>query len=189
MKKSAIIIGIIVVVVGIGIYLSRQPDSQSNLPPANDLSSAPDSDHLLSNMRRAGIEPLPAEGTVMHIHQHLDININGTTYTIPAQLGIASFFSPIHTHDTSGIIHVESPQIQDFKLSQFFDEWGVTFSDTCIATFCADQNNKLVVGVNGASITGVRNYVLKAHDEIEVWYGPKTQNPSLIKSYDFPAGL
>ena len=190
MKKLAIIAGIVVVVIGVGIYLSRQPDSSANLKPANDLSTAPGSDQLLSNMRTAGLSPLPAEGTNLHIHQHLDLIINGTNYTVPALLGISpSFFSPIHTHDTSGILHVESPEIKDFKLAQLFDEWGVIFNDNCIATFCADANNKLVVAVNGSAISDVRNYALKAHDEIEVWYGPKTQNPAFIKSYNFPQGL
>ncbi|WNY34216.1 hypothetical protein Q9Q99_01415 [Curtobacterium flaccumfaciens] len=36
------------------------------------------------------------------------------------------FAAEIHTHDTSGIVHVESPTKQTFTLGQFFDEWGVS---------------------------------------------------------------
>jgi hypothetical protein len=33
-------------------------------------------------------------------------------------------FSPLHTHDTSGIIHVESPTVRSFTLGEFVDLWG-----------------------------------------------------------------
>ena len=49
--------------------------------------------------------------------------------TVPANIGHSDerkFAAEIHTHDTSGIVHVESPTEQTFTLGQFFDEWGVS---------------------------------------------------------------
>src|SRR5205823_14298698 len=46
--------------------------------------------------------------------------------TIPANMGISSapkFISPLHTHDATGVVHVESPTIETFTLGQFFDVW------------------------------------------------------------------
>ncbi len=187
MKKLLIIIGVLVVVIGFGIFLANE----SNKPAIyNDFTHVPGSSELLNNLNKAGLDALGAEGTVLHIHQHLDIMVNGKNIPVPGEVGIGSdFISPIHTHDDSGVIHVESPVQKDFKLGQFFDEWGVTLNNNCVGTYCADSNNKLVAAVNGKQISDPQNYVLKAHDEIEIWYGPKSQTPELVKSYNFPAGL
>jgi hypothetical protein len=187
MKKIITILGILIVIVAAGIYLSNK-DGKPVV--SNDFAAVPTSSQLTNNLQKAGLEALSSEGTVMHIHQHIDITVNGQDLTIPADVGVAqTFISPLHTHDTSGVLHVESPAQKDFKLGQFFDEWGVTLSDTCIGTNCADDSHKLVVGVNGTPITNVHDYVLKSHDEIHIWYGPKDQTPELKKSYAFSADL
>ena len=190
MKKIWIIVGIIAtvtLVVGIAAYLLNQ---QSQPVVKNDFGFIPDGDQLLANMQKAGLAELGAEGTIEHIHQHIDIVINGQDITIPADLGIGlTFISPLHTHDTTGILHVESPVVKNFTLGQFFDEWGVVLSNNCIASYCADNTNKLVVSVNGKPIQNPHDYVLKAHDEIEIWYGPSNETVSYIRSYTFPPGL
>ncbi len=196
MKKALIIIVIAIAVIAGGIVLfikgnTASPGISGGQPAiTNDLSKAPGDQELLGNLKTAGLDALTAEGTVLHIHQHLDIIINGQAVPVPAEIGIgSSFISPIHTHDTSGVLHVESPVVKDFKLSQFFQEWGVDFNNNCIGTNCADATHKLVVGVNGSPVSDVTNIVLKAHDEIEVWYGNKTDSPTFIKNYNFPTGL
>jgi hypothetical protein len=79
--------------------------------------------------------PLPQEGQVVHIHPHLTITINGQQQEIPANTGIGTdsmgrpTFLPIHTHDNTGTIHVESPIQRDFHLKDFFDVWGQTFTN------------------------------------------------------------
>src|SRR6266481_1253426 len=88
----------------------------------------PELGNLLGRLRVIQIPPLAAEGAVLHIHQHLDLSINGATTTIASQIGIntpARFITPIHTHDTSGIIHVESNTVRTYTLGEFFDVWGV----------------------------------------------------------------
>jgi hypothetical protein len=187
MKKFLLIVGIVAVVVGAGIYFAAQ---DSKPVTSNDFASVPRDTQLLNNMNKAGLEGLAEEGTVLHIHQHIDLVVDGQKVEIPAEIGIGStFISPLHTHDVSGILHVESPEQKDFKLSQFFDEWGVDFNDQCIATHCTNDSDKLQVYVNGNQIQNARDYVLKAHDEIYIWYGPKDQNPDVIKEFSFPANL
>jgi hypothetical protein len=58
-----------------------------------------------------------------HYHSHLDIFINGFSYLVPGGIGIKppDCIYWLHTHDSSGIIHIESPQNYTFKLGQFFD--------------------------------------------------------------------
>jgi sulfur carrier protein ThiS len=194
MKK--IILGIVIglAVIGIGIVLMLKGNgntaSNSNTAAGTDLAAVPDDSHLLANLQSAGLDALSAEGTVLHIHQHIDLIINGQAVEVPAAIGIGStFISPLHTHDTTGILHVESPVQKDFKLAQFFTEWGVTLSDTCIGSNCVDDTHKLIVAVNGTPVPHVDDIILKAHNEIEIWYGDKNATPELIKSYTFPSGL
>jgi hypothetical protein len=187
MKKAIIITTIMVVVLAVGIFLAMQ-DSKPYV--GNDLDSVPTSQQTLNNLQKAGLQALSTEGTVFHIHQHLDMTINGLEREIPSNLGVGTaFISEVHTHDESGIIHVEANEQKDFKLGQFFDMWGIDFNDSCIATYCADGDSKLVVAINGQPITNVKDHVLKEHEQIHVWYGPKEREPQIKKEYQFPEGL
>lgn len=187
MKKTLIIVLVVAIVAAVGFFLLKK---DSKPVQTNDFSSVPVSDQLLNNMQQAGLPPLAAEGTKMHIHQHLDITINGQDKTVPAEIGEGtSFISPLHTHDSSGVLHVESPEVKDFKLGQFFTEWGIKLDQNCIGSYCSDEKNKLVVAVNGQAITDPANYVLKDHDQIHIWYGPKDQTPEIKATYQFAQGL
>ncbi len=88
--------------------------------------------------------PLSSEGTVVHIHPVLTIMVNGQKQEIPAGIGIqygpagnAINFLPLHTHDTSGHIHIESGIQRDFHLADFFAVWGQKFDPTHILGFQA----------------------------------------------------
>lgn len=188
MKKVILTIAAVIIFVGFGWYLVSK---EGKPVVTNNFASVPADQQLLANMQKTGLDPLTTEGTVMHIHQHLDIIINGQNMAIPADIGVGSnFISAVHTHDDTGVLHVESPVQKDYTLGQFFDEWGVTLSDTCVANFCDDSSHKLVVGVNGKAVTSnVRDTVLHEHDEITVWYGPSNQTPDLKASYNFSPGL
>lgn len=187
MKKVVLVVIIALAVLGLGVYLAIQ---DSKPVEKNDFSFVPSSSQLLSNLNNAGLAALSTEGTELHIHQHIDIVINGDPVTIPAEVGIgAGFISPLHTHDTTGILHVESPEIKDFKLGQFFTEWGIRFDNNCIATYCSDDTHKLIAAVNGNPIENPADHVLAAHEEIYIWYGLKSVNPDIPKSFDFPPGL
>ena len=134
--------------------------------------------------------PCGLEGTVMHIHSHLDIFINGQPYTIPAGVGIIPYkcLYWMHTHDSSGVVHVESPTQMDFTLGKFFDIWGKAFNNTQIFDYRAGSSNPLIVYVNGQSAGGnYRDIVFHEHEEIAIVYGtPPAQIPA---SYDFVPGL
>jgi len=79
------------------------------------------------------LSSLGVQGTTLHIHQHLDIFVNGKHVTVPALVGIyangdstqGGFFVELHTHNTSGIIHLEAPKKGVFTLGQFVGVWGV----------------------------------------------------------------
>ncbi len=67
-----------------------------------------------------GISCDQGEHSDYHIHVHVTMYINDQSVTIPAHVGIAPDGSCIywlHTHDTSGIIHVEAPSSFDVTLN------------------------------------------------------------------------
>jgi hypothetical protein len=98
---------------------------------------------------------LGTEQTTVHVHPWLRITINtGTSNVsvqIPAAIGIldpqfssgiasgGSCFEPMHTHDASGIIHIEAGSVSSqYTLDAFFKIWKVTYP-------------------NGVSISGVNS--------------------------------
>ena len=70
------------------------------------------------------------EQLAFHIHAHLSMYINGQALPLPSQIGIAkdqSCLYWLHTHDTSGVIHMEAPANHSFVLGNFLDEWSTEF--------------------------------------------------------------
>jgi hypothetical protein len=137
---------------------------------------------------------LSEEGSVLHSHEHLDILIDGQNAPVPSEIGVSeqeNFISPIHTHDNTQVIHIESPTIQIFTLGQFFDIWGVKFTADCIGGYCSSDDKVLRVFVNGNEIkTDPRLIELAEHQEIFVFYGVPADLPAKIPdSYTFGPGL
>ena len=147
--------------------------------------------NLRARLKAINLPALSQEGNAVHIHEHLDVFIHDQRVTVPADIGInyaERFISPLHTHDRTGVIHVESDEVRDFTLGEFFDVWGVRFTRDCIGVYCAKLNNKLRVFSNGKPVTGdPRNLVLTAHQEIAIAYGP--EKIAIPSSYDFDPGL
>lgn len=153
----------------------------------------PEIANLQTRLKQIGLPALAQEGTILHTHQHLDIFINGNQSLLPANIGIddaKGFISPIHTHDETGMTHVESPVDQKFYLGQFFDIWGVRFTATCMGGYCNTKDQTLRIFVNGTMFTGdPRTIEMLAHEEIAITYGTILQSPfPAPSSFDFPAG-
>jgi hypothetical protein len=126
---------------------------------------------------------------------HIDTFINGQRYTVPSQIGIIPerCIYWLHTHDDSGIIHIESPVVKNYTLGQFFDIWNKKFNNSQIFDNVAigkNSNNTLSVYVNGQKTSSGANYrdiKLNEHDQIAIVYGrPPTTLPT---KYEFPKGL
>jgi hypothetical protein len=114
---------------------------------------------------------LGQERLTYHVHQHLDIFVNGKKVPVPQYIGInvgAGWLTEIHTHDPTGIVHVEADKNRGFTLGEVFDVWGVRFNGKCIGSYCGD----LRVYVDGKLWPGnIRTVGLKNHEEIAVVYG------------------
>jgi hypothetical protein len=149
----------------------------------------------VANARRAGLNIAPMEGTAQHIHAHLDVFVNGQKVSVPANLGIAgdgSQLAEMHTHDDTGVIHMESPsKDKKFTLGEVFAEWNVRLSPTQIGGLTTDATHTLTVYVNGKPQAGDPAAIqLAAHQEIALVYGPKgATNVKVPSSYKWDNGL
>jgi hypothetical protein len=132
---------------------------------------------------------LPPEGGAMHVHSNLAIFVDGKPVTVPADIGLAADAqSPLHTHDTSGVVHVESADPgAPFTLGQFFDVWGVRLSGTCIGGYCASGNRTLQVFVNGKPAGGNPSSISLDPDkqDIVIAFGTPGQVPDPLPTYDW----
>ena len=165
------------------------PGVQQTPPPWN----ADDGSSLKARLAAIGLKPLSAEGTVVHIHQHLDVFVNGARVTVPPLIGISTaqgFISDLHTHDATGIIHVESATASSYSLGQVFAVWGVPLSASQIGSLKAGGGKQLKAWVNGKPFPhDPARIVLDAHQEIVIAYGTPAQMPKTVpSSYAFPAG-
>ncbi|MCX5381784.1 hypothetical protein [Streptomyces sp. NBC_00083] len=143
--------------------------------------------------RAAGLEMMSAEGMVQHTHTHLDVLVDGRPVTVPAAIGIdlpRRLISPLHTHDTSGVIHVESPKRADFTLGQFMAEWRVPLAEDRIGGLHAGPGRRLRAYVNGRAVAGnPAAIVLREHDEIALVLTKDTDTRPVPASYTWSRGL
>ena len=157
---------------------------------ATDWARNPDQ---TSTAKKAGLPMLGGEMTQVHYHAHLDIIVDGQPVTVPQYVGIdenAQTITALHTHDTSGVIHIESGADIPFTLGQFFTEWGQPLSATRVGPVAIGADKEVHLVVNGKEVTGdPSKYVLKAHDEVALWVGAKGQTPQVPGSFDFPNGM
>jgi len=148
-----------------------------------------------ARIKAAGLDILNAEGTADHYHAHLDVFVDGKPVTVPAEIGFSfsaggqpNGISALHTHDTTGIVHIEAPTAGlKYTLGQVLREWGV-LEGTDSAGAPHGGTGGWSAYVNGAKQDGpVTDVVLKAHDEVVLSFG--TAPSPLPGTYTFPAGL
>ncbi len=109
------------------------------------------------------------EGTTLHVHPWLQILVKGQKVAIPGSIGIVSSltgtcFEPMHTHDASGIIHIESDNTTTpYTLGDFFTIWNdtygtvnvfgvqrpIVFNETDILGFKNDSTHQVKLLVDG----------------------------------------
>jgi len=116
---------------------------------------------------------------IMHFHPHLNLTIDGKPVTVPSQIGIGpslwkdhsldqygmqamsngmSGMAPLHTHDATGIIHVESSTIRNYTLGEFLNIWGGL-----------DTSGKTVKATaDGKSVSGYKDLILRDGEQINL---------------------
>jgi hypothetical protein len=134
---------------------------------------------------------LPKAGNSWQAHSELQIFVRGTRVPVPAGIGLApGLESPLHTHQTDGVIHVESQTANTFTLGDFFDVWGVRLTGTCLGGYCDSGSRRLRAYVDGEPVKGSpRAITLENHSVIVLTFGLHPQEPSPIPSSHDWTGL
>ncbi|BEP15258.1 hypothetical protein acdb102_35690 [Acidothermaceae bacterium B102] len=189
-----------IVVIGVASNGPKTPSGTLPTVTAQGAATAPPwavPTNTSAQVNLAGLTLLPNETLDRHDHVHLDIWVDGKKQTVPAYIGIAggansTGLSSLHTHDSSGVIHIESPSGRRFTLSQVFNEWNVLLSPTQIGSLKTGAGKTLTTYVNGKVLTTDPSKLeLIAHQEIAIVYGTPAENKTVTvpKSYKWTGGL
>ncbi|MEP7106207.1 MAG: hypothetical protein ABI838_10215 [Chloroflexota bacterium] len=133
------------------------------------------------------------EQVANHYHAHLTMLYNGNEVNLPPNIGITtSCLYWMHTHDGTGVIHIESPKSQanrNFTLGDFFAVWGQPLSRTQVATLKLTGDQKLLVYVDGTLQPDADpgKISLKAHTQVVLEITPPTVDPP--PTYTFQSGV
>lgn len=171
---------VVAIAAAILIYLlaGRAPAAPSTafLAPAPDYAGHPTIDN---------IQCQNTEQVAYHIHSHLAVFLDGRPRGVPEGIGIAAprqsqntadgpfvvaggCFYWLHTHDRTGVIHIESPSEQSYTLGNFFDVWQQPLS----ASQAGPATGTLTAYVNGQRYSGdPRQIQLAAHAVIQLDVG------------------
>jgi hypothetical protein len=172
---GAIIAAVALVIIGIGYYVYMTNHAQvasatetvvdPNYPPVD------------------GVYCDSLEQTAYHYHALLAMYINGQAVSLPSQIGITSdCYYWLHTHDTSGVIHIESPNNHTYTLGNLLDEWSQHFSS--LGFYSQLNSPNWDVWINGKVYTGdLHNIVLKPHEIITLAYNSPGVKP--VTTYDW----
>jgi hypothetical protein len=130
------------------------------------------------------------EYAALHVHTHLAIFNHGKQIQVPQYIGFAPSLAGgclywIHTHDASGIIHLEAPDISPpqggrYTLGMLFAIWGQPLQRDNVAGF----TGPVTAYVNGAKYDGDLSAIpLGAHQQIVLEIGMPVIPPP---NYAFP---
>jgi hypothetical protein len=194
-RRLATVLGVIVLVAGVtvGIVLAASGGGGSRTPHKPKALSGllttnapwpPDSGDPLARANAIGLPPVGQE--TFHHHDLLEIFVHGQGVPVPADIGLTSNGgASMHTHDATGIMHLESDTRFPYTLGDFFDVWGVRLTRSCIGGYCASGANHLVVYVNGNAVGGdPRTIKLGQHMDVVVTFGSASELPNPIpKTY------
>jgi hypothetical protein len=140
--------------------------------------------NLFSGLAIDGIRCEASEGVAEHLHTDLQLFGRGRSVEIPAGIGMpagANCLYWLHTHNSDGIVHIESPVVRTFTLGDFFDIWGEPLSRTEAAQLKAPRGAALLITVNGKRWTrDPRSIPLRDREQIVIQNGPPYERPKRV---------
>jgi hypothetical protein len=134
--------------------------------------------HLLERRKELGLPPVGNEK--FHIHAALHIYKQGLLLPVAALIGLEpskGIETSLHTHDSTGIIHMETVHPYRFTLGDFFKVWGVKLGPEQVGGLRGLGGDKLHFYVNGHTLTDPAAYVMHNGDNISIGYGEDASFP------------
>jgi hypothetical protein len=149
-------------------YFTTKYEDKYYMIMESSKSLGPNEELAAGTTRRVASIPEAENNLLLHNHIHLNASIDDKPIVIPANIGIDPKFhknhtldvygpqkSPIHTHTTSGTIHVESKIITNYTLGDFLDVWGIPLEGKTVKTT-----------IDGKRVSDFRSHVLENGEKI-----------------------
>jgi hypothetical protein len=159
------------------------PDSLDGMMKAQPWPN--NTDQLPARLAELNLPELSDVAGALHHHIQLYIYVDGQPVTVPANIGLSTqAASPLHTHDDTGLVHVESAD-PNFApvLGQFMDVWGVYFTNSCLGDQCNHGDQQLRVYENGQLYTGDPTLMpLQDLTAVVITFGTEAQRPKNMPS-------
>jgi hypothetical protein len=149
------------------------PGLQTGKPPW-----PPEYQHLAERLRQIGIPPGGKE--TFHIHAMLHIYVGGLLVPLPANIGLdpaKKLESSMHTHDSTGIVHMEAPHPFRYTLGDFFAVWGVKLGPAQVGGLTGFGGDHLHFYLNGKPLSNPAAHVLQKEDSVIIGYGAESSFP------------
>jgi len=134
--------------------------------------------HLAERLKQLGLPPGGKE--TFHIHALLHIYVNGLLSPLAANIGLdpaKGLESSLHTHDHTGVIHMEAPKPYGYTLGDFFAVWGVKFGPGQLGGLTGYGGEKLHFYLNGRPLSNPAAHVLRNNDSVVIGYGADSSFP------------
>lgn len=154
------------------------PGLQTRQPPWR-----PEYAHLAQRVRQLGLPPAGTER--FHIHALLRIYVGGILSPVPKNIGIYApqhIEASLHTHDETGIVHMESTQPHRFTLGDFFAVWGVKLGPDRVGGLTGLGGDKLHFYLNGKPLADPAAHQLRDEDVVVVGYGAPDSFPHRVNT-------
>ena len=157
---------------------SGTPSAPASSPSLTARTFGPNYEGLVARRDAAHVPTMTQTmSSTVHFHPLIKVYVNGTQMTVPANIGIdprvdGMQMAGLHTHDTSGTIHVEG--VPNATLGQFFAIWGVAFTARQLGPDHARAGTSVRMWVNRQPSHAFGALKLANGQQIVVSYGPTT---------------
>lgn len=122
-----------------------------------------------------------------HLHAMISIYRDGTRLALPASIGLKGCTYELHTHDGSGVVHVETDVQKKFTVGQFFSVWGQPLGASNVAGLTGTARFYLIDQEQLTPYTGnPADIELTRHREIAIVVGAP---PAALMKHRWPANL
>ncbi len=110
----------------------------------------------------------------------LHIYVGGLLVPVPKDIGINPATrqeASLHTHDRTGIIHMEAAHPYRFTLGEFFAVWGVKLGPAQVGGLTGLGGDHLHFYLNGRLLSNPAAHVLRKGDSVVIGYGAEGTFP------------
>ena len=170
---AAAILGIALAACSAGATPTPRASPDATVPPASSNPATPSPSTSGEAVGTQGTEIGCDRGGhdgAYHIHSLVGVKVDGSLYAPPANIGITTCMSWVHTHKADGIVHVEAPATVNPTLGDFLDIWGRTYPDDQLLVQARDAIAAGEVTVDDKPYTGDATTLVLA-DKMRIFLG------------------